>query len=255
MSDFGLKLSQEGHDVKNAKDYKLSISSSWYTLPIVAQGTTPAGTIDTATMKTHSLDFYPMFWIWKGGDIFDSSISGASGKTSMYRNDQRQTIKMDKTKLFLDGFGGNTPQDLRWMIFNVDLEEEFIAPNPEPGLTTDADASRDKDFGIKVSMPGKDVHSTDLRNFSVHSGTRSPLIHSITQHSHSSAQPTTIEHNLGYAPMFFAYFKGADGYLHIEFNPESSFGVYASADENEFNMTALSGDFTVVLLKDPILSK
>lgn len=65
------------------------------------------------------------------------------------------------------------------------------------------------DYGVKITRQGKDVSSTDLRDFVLHSGYKNLKAQTlatttITMGSGNFSVEQSISHNLGYAPMYLA---------------------------------------------------
>ncbi len=64
-------------------------------------------------------------------------------------------------------------------------------------------------FGIKTTRPGKDISSTDIRDFTIHSDYN---IFKIAEEGSGTASlnvgwSLTVSHNLGYKPQVFFYFE------------------------------------------------
>lgn len=242
-NDYGAKLSQERYDVKDAQDYKLTYSSSWPLLKIFEQGRKTL-TTDPFLITTHGLGYVPMFW----------AFATAQGATNMVNagNGLSQGILVNESTLVRDG---GTPYvgSLYYYIFAIDLERDYKAPNINTGIEIDKKAPRDKDFGLKVSLPGYSVFSSDLRHFAVHSGTRSPMLHQVVHGSKGIGVGSgiVIDHNLGHEPMFFVYAKlsGRPGYQLLVTTSD----VFVSTNKQQINVfIPYACDYSVVILKDPM---
>ncbi len=237
--DYGSKGSLPGYDVKTAVDYLLQYHSSW---PLLKVGDTnvASGTVD------HNLGYYP-FHI----------VTTATGQVSQLV--ASSDIGVSTTQLF-------NATGLRYFIFRLPLTEAFTAPII-PGNTTLT--SFNDDYGYKVARPGKDVSSTDLRDFSLHSSTRSPMLHTVSPGAMVNTGgglgfEYTVPHSLGYTPIAFAFIqpgvnalgmtpgryfivRPAIGVAGFSYVADSS-SVYVTADNIDFTDTP---NVSVVILKDP----
>lgn len=211
---FGMKASQLGYDVETAADYQLLYSSEWPLLKIEAQGTVTINDLGVnQVIYTHNLGYCPMFWIY---DTSGSS-SGMAGNLGLTYAVSIATFGVNETELkYFTNFAGSGPRTIRYIIFRLNLDTPFTAQtiNLSPGSQTLIDG-----YGIKVAGPGKSITSTDYRDFTVHSNTRSPMVHSVSAKTISTSSPgdpyyspgymETWSHDLGYKPMYFPYIKSA----------------------------------------------
>lgn len=158
MADYGAKGSTQGFNVKTVADQLLSFSSSFPTPGIVA-----TQYFNSSGSLVHGLGYYPMILTF----ITEPSLSPP-----------RTIMSVDWSA----GIGTNsisTVIDDNWRkrqyVTNINLEDNFRASttgsNETPGT--------DEDFYIKISKEGKDVSSTDKRDFIIDTTTRSPMVHII----------------------------------------------------------------------------
>lgn len=212
MANFGAKVSKPTYSVNDAKDYNLSFSSSWPLLKIAHQGRFTITNRNTSEVViTHNLGYPPAFL------IFDCPSAG----TSRYRSygfiaGGQFATSTTNLKFFSDGsFSGS--RDIYYYIFRQPLNQNFEAPIIN---TSTEDTFQDNgDYGIKVTKEGKDITSTDLRDYIIHSGTRMPLIHALksdlcrdTGLIFPTGKMHSYTHNLGYIPAAFAFVNyGANG--------------------------------------------
>lgn len=254
VNDYGIKVSQRGFDVKTAADYQMVFSSSWPLLKIHSQGSfTINDTTQDVTIATHNLGYVPMFWVFDTSawqDPLDANRSKiASPSESSY-------LAMNSTDLKWQGLtraGGGSPGTLTgyYFIFRYDLLTTFTAPIfQSSGATIGAVG----DYGLKASLSGKSINSADLRDYSVHSSARSPMIHMTGNYALTASQ--TITHNLGYPPMFFVYVKQdlwGDGRYQMANTADDS---SISATNTTLTITMLlggTGTVAYAIFKDPIL--
>lgn len=247
VNDIGIKGSQLGYDVTSLQDYLQSFNSSWPHLKLS----------DTAVFSSnvsHGLGYPPFYIITSSAADF-----GADGRVQQTAGDR---FAVDSTTLTRFS-GASTP---RYFIFRQDLTVDFTATTPTGTTPT---STVDRNFGFKLTKPGKDVTSTDMRDFSLHSSTIAPFIHmvknvSMTNTGGGLGLEATVTHGLGYTPLAFVFMKpNANGYG----LPASSYGyvmppagvsgryytvnstsVYVTADSASFPNTP---QLSVVILKNP----
>ena len=90
------------------------------------------------------------------------------------------------------------------------------------------------DYGIKVTLPGKDVTSTDIEDYVLHSGYYSPKTYIVgtcslgfsgEEDTHTDRDVVSITHNLGYKPYCVFYWNknntaySGDEWLEFQGNP------------------------------------
>lgn len=128
------------------------------------------------------------------------------------------------------------------------------------------------DFGIKTTISGKDISSTDIRDFLLHSEYTMLKYHSNTTGSVvipiSTAGIYTVDfsHSLGYVPFFLAYashpvFESIERLLPFASNPSplvetawaDSTKVRCRADGDGSNLSAITVTFRVIIFKDKII--
>lgn len=202
MAGFGAKVSQRGFKTLTAADRQLLSNSSWPLLKIAFTGVFSIGNgggvgcdatnvyfEDVVTgrqiLYTHGLGYPPMFWAI--GDAINDGIRAIDG-------------------------GGSVGQHLtfRLYVFRLPLNQTFQAPVIQPSDA--APIVTDPNYGIKVAKDGKNVRSTDYRDYVIHSATKSPLIHAVaigTPNVGNGFAGTvfTYTHGLGYTPMAFCFIK------------------------------------------------
>ena len=226
----GVIVSRKGYPVEIASDKQLAFSSEWPLLPIEAEGTfdVTSGSTYDEDIHTHDLGYPPVFMYW-----FDDGTNlypiGRLIRTNFYVND---------TKLRIDSnFTANTGT-FHWKIFRrsllTDYESEIIE-------TTDATEDDSDDYGILVSLPGKDISSEDKRDFGIRSDVRQLMIHQSDGTTASSGE--TITHNLGYKPMYWLFVENTNQ------NPTGSYSLIGESDD--FTVEATTTELTWVLYTPP----
>lgn len=195
MADYGAKGSTQGFNVKTVADRLLSFSSSFPIPGIVATDTkTSSGTL------SHGLGYYPM--------IISFMTIGSNPERTTMTSDWQAGIGTSNVSIVVDS---SIPRR-RTYVTNINLEDNFTSTNT-PG---DESATTDEDFFIKITKEGKDVSSTDLRDFTVDTTTRSPLVHKIksgtmtTDPSQSNRWAASLDSGLSYQPFAFCFAKAAN---------------------------------------------
>ncbi len=242
-NDYIEKIARKGYDVVTCSDRQLTFSSEWPCLKIVAQGTFSVAGI--STVYTHNLGYYPFFMVFinqvdGGGTDSNSRLSYIPHSSAF----EMTTTALECTAaVTIDGY---------YYIFALDLEAEYEAPIIQPN---DASQGELDDYVYAISKGGKDITSTDYRDFVVHSDCRSPMVHIV--HNWTEAAPggsETITHNLGYEPMFFGFVRNLQGL-------GAGYIMYGNADDASITATTTTldagsvydGTYSMVIFKDPTL--
>lgn len=158
---YGIKVSQLGYDVQTAADQNLLFSSSW---PLIKIAFTDSVSIPAGTTKTipHNLGYPPLFF----SQCLDVTLTNTSIQTTV-----------DSNNLYItSGASGSTT--VRYYICRNPLNINYQAIDNVSVQTADT-VTYDPNFGIKITKPNKDMSSTDLRDYTVHSGTRSIMVEAI----------------------------------------------------------------------------
>ncbi len=254
MADYGAKGSVPGYDVNTVTDYLLQFSSSWPLLKIQTGGSATININGTPQIiYTHNLGYPPLYFVITNGK-FDATI-GFSG------------VGVDNNVLAFDGSssGGGT-LSFYYYVCRLPLNQNFTAPVIPQGTIRNA---IDHDYGFKVSKPGASIDSDDLRDFALHSSTRSLMIQKIDTGAtafNGLDYSRTVVHELDYVPIGFAYVRyGAGGvglghnpnYYYITPPPVGVQDAFYTIDSTKMVITESSasvtaaGDATAVILKDP----
>lgn len=168
--DFGIKISKPFRDAQTAADYDLLFNSSWPSLPVAYEGNVEM-TITAApviTSITHDLDFLPftMYWVMFDDIVYDVQLASITSSTA-------ETDFIDRTNYNLSS---DKTATVHFKCFNID-----ITVNKEYPLlrATGVDSTYDPDYGVRLVRQGKDINSTDLRDYIMHSKAQSPAILSV----------------------------------------------------------------------------
>lgn len=262
-NNFGGKVSQRGYDVRTAADDQLLFNSKWPNLKVVYYGrVTKVVTVNPGdtyiTVLEHNLGYYPAFVLYTN----DDDTSGTSFFTL-----GRYNLFMGKNQAIVEVPGVVSPTvftfDFYIYIFALDLEANL---SPGSIKTTPAPTGEsNEDIGIKVTKEGADVTSTDLRDYAIHSGTRSPMVHIVkngyaTDDSYSYpgyVRSFRVTHGLPYNPMFMAYFAPFFSFVDYGYDEVMYQSITSTAASNSAegqviidSISALN-KCTIVVLKDP----
>lgn len=254
MSNYGAKGSAPGFDVLTAVDYLLQFSSSWPLLKIHAGGSaTITRNATPQTIYTHNLGYPALYFILDAG-LFESAAGVVWG------------IGINGTNLGYDGsnpVGGSF--SFYYYICRLPLDQNFIATQIAGSSTATAS---DQDFGFKVTKPSKDIDSTDMRDYSLHSSSRSLLIHQvdtgITTNNGTDFVKTTT-HGLGYVPHGFSFMRPSTNTAGKDTSryyivPSADSGVASASYSIDSSTLSMRADNTIytsaptatsVILKDP----
>lgn len=252
MSDF-LRLAQPGYDVHTAGDENLIYDSRWPLLKIFKQGSFKTDDVtQTSVIFDHNLGYVPFFWYFANtpinawanfGDVGTqerSEFMGPIGGGNIEASDKQ-------LKFNASGAGGTGKAQLYYYVFALDITKPYIAPI----IKTGAVRGQRGDRVFKIAKENKDIKSNDLFDFIIHSRARSPLIHSVTP-SKGEVKSLTVDHNLGYQPMFFGFQKTTTGYKNIYTGQGGSSSFQSSETQVIFSSTGAL-EISIVVLKDPFL--
>jgi hypothetical protein len=139
---------------------------------------------------------------------------------------------------------------LKWKVFRRPLKTNYKASAYNP---TDDTKGVDSDYGIIVSLPGKDINSIDKRDFCIRSDVRQLMVHQ-SGYTTSATNTLTINHNLGYKPCFWFYIEGGGGTSYHFLTSSSDLDV--SADEEDVDVIFYSGsaNYAYIIFKDTLTS-
>jgi len=243
MGDWGAKVSIKGIPVETAADHQLLFSSSWPLLKIHAQGSvTITNNKNDQVLYTHGLGYPPVFWVF----TVDATKSIAFLRSA--------SIMVSDTNLKFFGNAGDSgaSETIYYYIFTQDMTKEFTA---DALKTTDSDSNVGDDYGFKISKEGKDVRSTDGRDFVINSSYRSLQIHKTKYGEHEAGWTETVTHDLGYIPFYSVYFNltgyaPTASYWWLLTSGEQEYGTHATTTKVETSGVGVGNVFTIIY-KDP----
>lgn len=198
-SDVGIKLSQPFFDAETASDKDLYFSSSF---PLLKEEKTGVFNINSlphsgglVSVYQHKLGYFPFFVI--------QDDQGKMRLGTEWQVDNFALYFLDSSSLFPPTGGtGN----FRWTIYRLDIFDPFEASDKEDGAVSST--VYDPNFGFKFAKAGASIDSDDLRDFTLHSRGRSPLLNVVNVKdwqqgaaSESHAYTSTLPYN----PLAFAF--------------------------------------------------
>lgn len=246
VNDFGIRISRFGFDVKDTADFQTILNSSWPVLKVeyAASVTFTCNGSANTTIYTHNLGYAPVFQVFSLRDQLQYGfVPGGAGYDAM------GITGSDSSKIYANWPAGTYTVYL--YVYRQDLAASFAAPNID--IVTRVTGGFGTDFGLKVAKIGKDITSTDLRDYVIHSGTQELGVAQVTQTNVSPAGTWTVTHNLGYKPAWLFFEAGGTAGSYEVYNL-----VRTTADNNQIVFrgagAALSGVYSAVIFKDPVLA-
>jgi hypothetical protein len=250
-SDVGVKFSQPFFDAETAADKDLLFSSSFPLLKEEATGVYNINglphTGQLVNIFSHDLKYYPFF------TVLDDQ--GKMRLGTEWQVDSGGLYFSDTSPLFPPmGGSGN----FRWTIYRLDVFSPFTSPVGTQDST--ASGAYDANFGFKFASQDKSIDSTDLRDFTLHSRGRSPLVHTVDvkdwargtdQVSHA------VTPDFSYNPIAFAFVqpRGSSKAYNMLNGGQAAPRLTRSNKTITINST---GDSTqrssIVVFKDPFLA-
>lgn len=213
-NDFGFKVSLPGYDAPTAPDQSLYASSSWPLIKI-DQDLSGTLTLDSVTGNetiTHNLGYPPLIFIWSHiGGFAPAFISGINS----------QTVTLS----------GAPSDEIQYYICRNPLNINYLAPNIN--IAGSGSGQKNGNFGLKFAKPGKDIDSTDYRDFTIHSGTKSLQVHQVIY------QPLAQFSDINFGLPDFPNNLGLKYVTELPYDPVY-FAFYSSDNENFIPITATS---------------
>ena len=249
MSDYGVKISLDGYDLKTCPDYKLAFNSNWPSLKVVQQGIVDVSTTTSglAHVCDHNLGYYPyvmVFYCNRGTDSAATQADLYVSKNSLYFN-----------------IGAPNTATLAYYIFDWDIETVFKGnvnniENKEP-------APNSFDYGFNAILPNKKPGSEDVRDYSLRSDCLNMLIGQsgigsateiVIGTYHTGAGEATITHNFGYAPYFALFVKETiDGTEYYHQQNQQAFEGECKSDSSTVYLEIPGGypfNYAYIIFKD-----
>lgn len=207
-----------GYSVDNANDRELSFNSEWPLLPIEAEGTFVVDNTLSApeTIYNHGLGYPPVFKVFYeyGGYLYPTPDSDFGIGI---------TCSVDSNNLYWRDVWFSGTLNLYWKIYRRSIETN---QDLDPYDLTAATTQSGEQGKVIIAMPNKDVDDNNPNEIAFNSNWRQLIIDSSKYALADTSDPgyytLTINHNLGYRPMYWAYYKDTNN----EWRQMSSLDVY-----------------------------
>jgi hypothetical protein len=248
----GIYITQVGASVPTAADYQFVFNSDWPSLQVALDVTVdiPAG--GSVTIP-HTLGFYPLTFAYlTSGGSFIGRASIANVDVAVY---------IGKKGIYLSNVTGPA-YTANVKCYNIDLTKQVDYTLPKyPAVRQPYDPT----VGIKVSKYGKQINSTDLRDFILHSRAQSPAILSVVTEKSATTSPIGVglkrlsyTNPAGYIPWITGYVGVNTTILEPLVYKSASWSVQSVGLTISSNVTTLDFDLTqggaaLVILRDPLI--
>jgi hypothetical protein len=208
----GIFITQQGVSVPTAADYQFVFNSNWPSLQCAFDQLVTLSPGQSQTLA-HNLGFPPFTQGWllqnavSVGRIFAVSESFEGYQTNV-------TMTFDKTNVYL-----TNNDSVSWTVnvkcYNLDISTPAnYTLSQYPTFTRAYDPS----VGIKVTKSGKQIKSTDLRDFILHSRAQSPAVLSVQSQPYYGQPFGTFyvyqlvyQNPANYVPWAFAFINTGNG--------------------------------------------
>lgn len=259
MADTGLKIAQAGFDVTTCADYQLLFNSAWPSLAIAFAKTVTLLPDGNMTIP-HGLKFPPFTEGW----IIQNGISAGRvfGLSEFFESEPQISIELsfDDTNIYLINHDSINSFQIHLKCYYLDISTAADYTNPKPA---GEQFIYNPDYGIKIVKSGKDIDSTDLRDFSIHSRAQSPAVSSIvteaTFSSDTNLSSITYINSSGYNPWVYAFggpsIGGKIRYSPIPNGPQQTGFLFQSGATSYLSYANNSGfGGSLVVLRDPLFA-
>lgn len=162
MATAGIIITQPGVDVKTAADYQMIFNSNWPSLQIAFEGIITVAGYSSGQIA-HGLGFFPLTMAWFL--VNNVSVGRFYGVTTF-----------DINNVYINNSSNAGSVTVSIKCYNIDISKNVDYTLPLPPTYK---APYDSTYGIKVVKNGKNITSTDLRDFILHSRAQSPAVLSV----------------------------------------------------------------------------
>lgn len=235
----GIEVVQANTNIVGAADYQKTLDSRWEFLEISQEmvcnfsGSEAFG----SKLLDHNLGFLPGF-----------TVTGAFNSNNI-------TLFADTNSVYISSTSAG---QYFVRIYNLDISSEYKAPNRQIINTIPADKA--DTIGIKVLKDGAgNINSEDVGDFSFLTNARNIGIQMHGTRATNASGHLVFVHDAGYPPTYFvARIQtniGATAFPPRIFPMNQAFG-FATANASTIDIrgaqTVLSGNYAVLVLKDPV---
>lgn len=192
---FGVKIVESGVSVDTAADYQVVLSSDWPILKIAkivpVNNPTPG-----ALIYNHNLGYHPAFLPYADG--LPPNANGQTAVTNLYFSN----FYVDQNNLYYDPFASTINKGFV-IIFEYDVVNTvFQAVTSQiPGLQNSTPSSE----GLVVAAANSNIDTINPSNLQLTTNDRPMQVNSSGAATQSGTIPFTVNHGLGYTPVFLLY--------------------------------------------------
>lgn len=247
--DVGIKVAQAGYDVETAADYQLTFNSAWPSLQEAFDKTYHVGVGAVVTVP-HNLGFYPFAF------GFASQNGRYLGRIG-YANLPTLSMYIGQNNIYLQG-SLSEAYDVNVTCYNLDLTKQADYTQPLPSGLQE---SYSPDYGIKMVKPGRDISSSDLRDYIIHTRAQSPAVLSVLTeqsgvadgalYSITYTNPVGITNWVHGLSVVTGTIYESKVYQSAGFAVQSALGVSISGATYKLTYSGGTGG-TIVVLRDPL---
>jgi hypothetical protein len=192
------KGTPDGYDVKTAVEYLNTFTSS---APLVKihDSNTASSTV------SHDLGYPPFFFITYPSTGF------VPGAVNQFSADE---WSVSSTQLVRSSGSGS----VRYYIARLDLTDNFSSTYISGDEVLSPSTS---DYVFKLSKPGFNTESSDMRDYSLHSNTKSPVVHKVDNGIMTLISGTyfrVVAHDLPYTPTVLVFMRPGTNSLGLSAN-------------------------------------
>jgi hypothetical protein len=250
--NMGIRIAQPFVNVETAEDKDLLFSSSFPMLKEEATGVFNINGLPHADtlvpVYEHKLGYHPFFLVFDDQSKMRVSVEWQIDDNMLYFSDPFTLFPPT-------GGSGN----FRWVIYRLPIFRSFKSSQIKKETTRSTIYS--PDYGLKVARKGRDIGSLDLRDFTLHSKGRTPLIDQVDVLEWAAGSDLTnhtVTSNLPYNPLAFGFtlprsgrqatFSMPNGGQSPPIFMRTSAGLIINSTGN------ITGKSSIIVFKDPFLS-
>lgn len=258
-TDVGFKISKPGFDARRTAGNNLVFSSSWPGLQVLFEKVinNPINGPGLSSTLGHNLKFPPLTFVWAYGPD-PSGIANSSRRIAGMASVDSNTVYLSDNGL--SGIETDFLYSASKLIvrcFQIDLSKDvdyILAPGDTFKYPYDSN------FGVKVAKQNKNINSTDLRDFALHSRAQSPLVLAVkTQDTANPANPQTVQYTnkFSYPVWVYGYVKSTAGLFKFADLGGQSYPITRTdgfVSSLTYNPSSGDNGATLVILRDPMFS-
>lgn len=229
MADWGIKVAKPGYDATTTADVNLLFSSSWPSLQITLD------TVATSTSVPHGLSFPPLAFCYSSKDLSDPYAS------------ERRIASVDSTNV-------TAVVGERVVVYNLDISKNIEYPDIAGNSTISPTSS---DYGIRIVKDGRNIESTDMRDYILHTRCQSPMVKAVVTEESAVSNVITYEWDDSSLTWLYGLVKNTSGvYRAIRYGGGAYPQFNFTTSSVSFTIVPAAGDMgaSIVILRDPFFA-